>query len=131
MKIVISPEERNEALRRWKGGIAKVWLYHISLRKLAVRIQRVSDPEVLYIVANGCEHISGPFVWPDANISILDESNATTGANLCIVADAGAEFELRCSTAALVRGPANEVDQSFGSFLGDAPEEGQETKADG
>lgn len=119
MKRVIPDSERTEELLRWRGGIAKVWLYHISLRRLAIRIHRPSMSSVLYIVGNGCEYICGPFGWSDAELVIDDELDRTSGDNVCHVKDAAARFELRCSAASLAVGPASELDESFANFLGD------------
>jgi hypothetical protein len=124
MKKVISPEDRDRVLSSWSGAQAKLWLYHVSLRRMAIRLARPSEKEALYIVGNGCAHITGPFVWKPANVVMIDERDAETGGNICRVVDSAAGFELRCSTAALAVGPANEVDASFEDFLGDASEVG-------
>ena len=121
MKVLV--EDVEDALRRWRGGEAKVWLYHISMRRLAVRIQSPAEPEALYIVVIGCEHICGPFVWHDANPSVADERDPATGQNVCRVTDVAAGFELRCASWTIVRGPSNELDQTFDNFLGNSPKE--------
>ena len=119
MKVIIAPENCDQALRRWQGGVAKMWLYHISLKRLALRIERPTEAEVLYVVGSGCTHIHGPFVWNNANIAISNHRDPVTGENICQVTDAFAGFELFCSTVTLAGGPANEVDESFGTFLGE------------
>lgn len=131
MKIVIEPEDHVDALRRWRGGVAKLWLYHISRRTLALRIQSPAETEVLYIVGNRCDHINGPFVWDNANISVDDDLVSEAGEHFCRVSDVAAGFELRCSAAALSRGPANELDRSFEDFLGDYPTENRSRVDDG
>jgi hypothetical protein len=84
---------------------------------------RPDEPEVLYVVAIGCRYITGPFSWKHADVLIVPGSSGGSGEHMCRVSDQQAGFELVCSSATLVRGPATELDESFENFLGDAPEE--------
>lgn len=115
MKTVIDEAHQGDVLAQWGGARAKVWLFQSTHSKMAIMLYRPDEPEVIYVVGNGCEHIRGPFSWRDAKVSIVPTSTET------LVVDAEAGFELRCSSAVVVRGPATDFDTSFENFLGDSP----------
>src|SRR5205823_2743924 len=105
---------------QWRAAKAQIWIFDVSLKRLALRIYRPNEPEVIYVIAVGCEHIIGPFTWNDANISITIESAKGNDQTKCRVLDKEAGFELRCSDARVVRGPSTDFEKTFDNFLGDA-----------
>jgi hypothetical protein len=121
MKMVVDPGKRDATLRRYQGGSAKIWLYHITMRRMALRIAHPALPEVLYVVGIGCDRIEGPFAWAPADVAVTDRVDHSNGENVCDITDAASGFNLRCSTASLATGPANELDHTFENFLGDSP----------
>jgi hypothetical protein len=121
MKTVIDDQSRDSVLNEWRGSDAKLWMFHVTHNRLAVMLSRPDNPEVLYLVAIGCEWIRGPFSWQRANISIHSLPGDRNFDAVTRVVDEAAGFELRCSSAALARGPATDLDTSFKNFLGDAP----------
>ncbi len=122
MKELVSEMETEAHLRRWRGARAQIWMYHVSLRRLAIRLRSDSEAQVLYLVALGCERVRGPFRWERAAIDVVDRSE-----NRAMVRDQGAGFELVCDSVTIARGPHDEVDASFDNFLGVAPETGSTT----
>lgn len=122
MKTVIQPNLQDEALEQWRGAQAKLWMFHVTHNRFALMLFRPDEPEVLYIVAIGCKRIAGQFSWKQSNVSIVPGSSGESGEPVCRILDKQAGFELLCSSATLVRGPATELDKSFENFLGDAPE---------
>lgn len=122
MKNVIKLELQESQLARWSGADAKLWMYHVTHKRLALMLSKFDEPEVLYIVAVGCAYITGPFSWKKANISIIDNSNPSVGEPIHYVLDEQAGFKLSCSSVTLVTGSAVDLDTTFENFLGDAPE---------
>ncbi len=118
MKTCVPESEHHLALQRWEGGQAKVWLYHVSLRRLAIRVQTAAHDEALFLVATGCERITGPFVWGNACLRVSKGKDPATGEGYCVIADRAVGFELRCSTVSLATGSPYEVDASFDDCLG-------------
>jgi hypothetical protein len=121
MKSVIPTTDHERHLGLYQGGTAKVWMYHVSLRRLALRVQLNEESRVLYIVCLGCAHIHGPFVWNNASLSVSHSVDAKSQQGVVEVADNGAGFELQCDSVAMALGAVNEIDLSFEGFLGALP----------
>jgi hypothetical protein len=112
MKTLVSLRDQESVLARWRGADAQIWIFDVSLKRMAIRIYRPHEAEVLYIAAVGCRHITGPFSWVGADISIetkLSDENSSA----CRVFDTRAGFELRCSDAQVARGPATDFEKTF------------------
>ncbi len=124
MKTVVDTEQQDTVLRQWYGAQALIWMFYFAHRRLALKLFRPEESEVIYIVAVGCEHIAGPFLWKDARVSIRKSTASTTSGATCYVTDETVGFELRCSVAVVVRGMATDVDKTFENFLGDTPDIG-------
>ncbi len=118
MKTVVEPQLQDAALATWRGAQAKIWMFHVTHNKLALILFRRDEPEVLYIVANGCEHMVGPFAWRQANITITETLREADDTK-CHILDEAVGFNLCCSSATLVRAPATDFDTTFEGFLGD------------
>ena len=122
MKTMIEAKLHDSVVEQWRGAYAQIWMFHVSLRRLALRLSRPDEPEVIYIVAVGCDHIVGPFSWKQANISLITHSSGETERAVSRSVDQEAGFDLRCSSLAVARGPATDFDKTFDNFLGDAPD---------
>jgi hypothetical protein len=96
-------------------------MFHVSFRRLVLRLSRLDEPEVIYIVAVGCDYIVGPFSWKSANVSLITDSSGETEWAVSRILDQEAGFELRCSSVTIARGPSTDFDKTFDNFLGDAP----------
>ena len=116
MKTVIESKLREEVLAHWRGADAKVWMFHATHRRLALVLSRPNEPEVIYVVANGCEYISGPICWKASDVSIHCLTGNAEEPN-CRVVDSAAGFTLICYDAVVVKAPATEFPTSFDSFL--------------
>jgi len=121
VKTVIEPKLQDSVLQQWRGAYAQIWMFHVSLRRLALRLSRPDEPEVIYIVAVGCDHIVGPFSWKPANISLITNSTDDPEWSVSRIVDQEAEFDLCCSSLVMARGPATDFDKTFDNFLGDVP----------
>jgi hypothetical protein len=121
MKTIIDPTNHELVLAQWANTDAKIWVFHVSLKRMAIVLTRNGEPEVLYIVAVGCEHISGPFSWKQANVSIITDAPNQWGEVYRRIIDKQAGFELRSLDVVLARGPAGIPVNPFDNFIGDAP----------
>jgi hypothetical protein len=110
MKQVIPPDQVEDALLRWTGASAMVWLFSTSLWRIALRLDKGDGGDILYVVGVACTYIKGPLRWSNAVITCSDDGHT--------VVDQNAGFELRCSSVTLAIGPWNEADTSFENFLG-------------
>ena len=117
--MLIDPRDHKSELEQSRGTEAKIWIFHVTLNRLAIGLFRKCDPEALYIVAIGCEHLSGPFSWEEANLSIIEGQN-DHGEVRHRVIDHRAGFELLCADVAMSRGLAAVPNNPFDGFLRDA-----------
>lgn len=86
---------------------------------MAIRLHAPNETEVLYVVAIGCNRIVGPFSWQDADIEIVKLSSDPKNYTACLIMDKKNGFELTCSDAVVVRGPATDFDKTLDNFLGE------------
>lgn len=102
MTKYLNPPEFKEALAKYKGAYAQLWLYSVSLKRLVIRLSFQGENDDLFIICVSCEHISGPFVWSNANVSFVYEisSNSDQNESNTKILDAQAKFELICSGGA-------------------------------
>lgn len=114
MKTIIEEGMRTDELERWQGARATVWMFHATLKRLALRLSRGGGAEVLWVVGVGCRHIVGPFAWDNARVVIDAKDNEAR------VRDARAGFELWCSSVTVAKGPATDYDTTFDDFLGES-----------
>jgi hypothetical protein len=123
MKTLIAPNERDSALAQWSGASAKVWLFHVTRNRMAISLYRKGEHESLYIIAEGCERISGPLKWQQAEITLATEQPNQWGEVRRRIVDSHAGFELLCSYVTIARGPAGVPKDPFDGFFnfGDSP----------
>jgi|SoiMethySBSTD1v2_1073268.scaffolds.fasta_scaffold2679575_1 hypothetical protein len=119
MKTLIDPQKHESILTEWRGAQAKIWIFHVSHNRLALCLFRTGEHEVIYIVAIGCEHISGPFSWKEADVEIITDPPNQWGEIRYRVVDKKAGFELLCSGVAIARGPEGVPESPFENFLDD------------
>ncbi len=119
MKVRVEREQQESVLACWRGASAQIWIFDVSLKRVALRIYRPHEPELIYITAVACEHITGPFSWEGANLRIEREPQGAEYPTSCRIVDKDAGFELRCSDAGVVRGPSTDFEKTFDHFLGD------------
>jgi hypothetical protein len=124
MNKLVDSKDYTAVLNEWRGAHAKIWLFHVSLNRLAIALNKHGAKEYLYIVAVGCRRISGPFSWKSANISLslVEELPSDVGDARHLLKDEGAGFELLCGGVALARGPGGVPLNPFDNFLGDESE---------
>jgi len=120
MKTLIDPESHEYVLAQWHNASARIWIFHVSLKRMAIMLSRKDDTEALYIIAIGCEYLSGPFSWEDANISTIADPPNHWGEIRYHIVDKQADFDLRCSSVVVLRGPSAVPIDSFENFLEDA-----------
>jgi hypothetical protein len=125
MKTVIDPSQYNAMLAKWRGASARIWIFDVSLTRLGIRLSKLDEPEVLYIVGVSCEHIVGPFSWQESEVSIAVKSES--GESFDLLFDKKAGFALRCLGIVMVRGSATDLDKTFANFLGDGPTDPSDT----
>ena len=89
MRRVIEPKDHESVLTQWRGTHAKIWIYHISRKRLAINLSKEGEQEALFIIGIACERISGPFRWDQADVRILTEAPNQWGDVRRRIADAG------------------------------------------
>jgi hypothetical protein len=127
LRIPVKEEEQSSLLTEWQGAHAEVWIFDLTFRRLALLLTRAEGDEILYVVGIGCQHMTGPFRWNNARLSISPSETRRsdiTGEPLTRLFDQGAGFELLCrSGVGLVRGLKADIVNSFGDeFVGEAPQ---------
>ena len=103
-------------LQQWASANAELWVFHVSLKRFALKLYRLTEEEVLFIVGIGCKHIVGPFYWEKAIITI-DVEQGVYLENQHLIIDRLAGFELRCSSIGMLRGTHVEFDQFFANWF--------------
>ena len=118
MRTIIEPKDHESVLAQWRGTHAKIWIFHVSRNRMAIDVSRKGECDALYIVAVGCERISGPFRWDQADIKIITEAPNQWGEVRRRIVDTKAGFELFCSDVVIVQGTASVPTDPFENFLG-------------
>lgn len=118
MKIITDITEANILLQRYGDATAQICMFGISLKRLALRLTLANVSEVIYIVGVGCEHITGHFVWDNANLSISTQTDKETNEIKTQIVDKKAGFELITTGGfSVAMGLLNEFGTSFDNFL--------------
>src|SRR5260221_14304888 len=80
MTAITDIQEANNLLERFEGAAVQVWMFHITHRRLAIKLSRKGNYEdIIYLAAVQCSHISGPFSWKMSDLkinSIIDNEYA-------------------------------------------------------
>lgn len=122
MKTLIKPADRVSVVALWRGAEAKLWLFHVTHNRMAIQLCRDDQEDVLYMVAIGCERISGPLCWEPADIVLRSGPPDQWGEVRQHLVDSEAGFELVCSDVTIVRMPPAVPDNPFnGTFVDDPP----------
>ncbi len=110
IKNFLDPRQNNELLVKYRGSYATVWLFEVLFTRLGLRLEKPGESEVLYVLGASCKHITGPFSWDNACVSIvLGEEPGEPD----VIMDKTAGFELRCGTAGLAVGLAADLDRNL------------------
>lgn len=94
---IIDNKDYSEALGKFKGAYAQIWAFHISLKRLVIRLSFTKQKEVLYILAAGCEHVQGAFSWEESDLIIGNASDNTEQHYFTRIFDRNSLFELQAS----------------------------------
>lgn len=89
---------------------------------MAIQLYRKGERESLYVVAMGCERLSGPLQWEHAGIVLRREPPNQPGEARQQVIDSHAGFELHCSDVAIVRMPPALPPSPFDGLFVDPPD---------
>lgn len=120
MKKIIQQEEFDRYLKEYQGAQAQLWLFHITHKRLAIRLSKNEYSDALYIIAVDCEFISGNFSWKNAHIQVEIKAGEFKYEAEIKIFDELAKFELKCTGGyTLALGANTEMDNSFENFLGD------------
>lgn len=117
MNMIIEPGNHDLVLAEWRGALAHIWLFHISLRRMGIMLSRIGGREALYVCGASCKQISGPFSWEQANLSVIVETPNAWGEVVRRIVDRQAGFELLCSDVTLVGGTAGVPPDPFSGFF--------------
>ncbi|GAA3953648.1 hypothetical protein GO495_31480 [Chitinophaga oryziterrae] len=118
MDKVIDRNNFDEVLEKYRGANAQVWLFHISHKRLAIRLSRHNEKKDLYIIGITCDYIRGPFSWKNAEIKIYKEENKEILEPVTRVVDLNADFEFITSGLVnLVTVDSLDLKYSFDDFF--------------
>jgi hypothetical protein len=53
MKTVINQRDFKSILEQYSGAYAQIWLFHITHKRLALRLSKPNEAQVIYIIAEG------------------------------------------------------------------------------
>ena len=108
MKQIIQSKDVRSTLTEWKGGEAKVWIFDLTFNRLAIRVLKRRQSEILYVTGVGCRFINGPFSWKKVDLVCTRDAKRKPA---WAILDRANGFELRCESVALMRS-----DEIFTSF---------------
>jgi hypothetical protein len=118
VRTAVKAEDQSSVLAQWQGAHAEIWIFDLTFRRLALLLTKPEVEDILYVAGMGCCHITGPFRWDNAQLSITPSDSRmsdVTGEPLTRLFDQGAGFELLCrSGVGLVRGLKSDIVNSFG-----------------
>lgn len=118
MKIVTDLNESSNLLRQYTKANVQIWAFHISHKRLAIRLSYLNSLEVLYVFVVSAEYITGPFSWSGSNITIVKEIDDVTSESIYKITDKVVGFELVSSGGfSLAQGLESEFGTSFDNFL--------------
>lgn len=113
---IVSQENLGRVLEEWRGATAIVWMYHLSHRKMAIRLSFSSREDVLVCVVSGCKRILGPFEWDNSSFKLVSSVDLN-GEMWVTVSDKTNGFELIGAGAAAACGKLNDFGDSFDNLL--------------
>jgi hypothetical protein len=117
MTTLIAPNEYESSLAQWRGAEAIVWMFHVTLRRMAIHLYRKDQRDSLYIVAVGCERISGRLRWEPADITLATAPPNQWGEVRRRVVDSPAGFDLLCSDVVFALRPFGVPMNPFDGFF--------------
>jgi len=127
VRVTVAVNDQSSVLSQWHGAKAEVWIFDLAFRRLALLLQRDGASDILYVVGIGCKHITGPFRWDNAKLSVAPSDTAKsdiTGEPLTRLFGQDAGFELLCrSGVMLVRGLKTDILTSFGDEFSSGPDQ--------
>lgn len=101
MKTIIEINDINSTLREYFGAKAKIWAFNVTHKKLFLQLHHPNKEEIIYLVAIGCEQITGPFSWKSAKIHIEEDKRQSSEIDSLII-DEDAEFRLITSGGVII-----------------------------
>jgi hypothetical protein len=121
METIINIAAANQLLEKYSGARAQVWAFHISHKRLALKLSLPkilnNYPETVYVIAVTCESIKGSFSWQNANLQIQECISDDLEPIIKII-DRNAGFELvALGGFTLAQGNEEEFGTSFDNFF--------------
>jgi len=116
MNTITDINEANALLAQYNGAEAQVWRFHVTHKRLLLRLSLPSIEKVVYLVGVSCENINGPFSWKNAHIGIARKVDKKFSETITKITDAKAGFELITSGGFAL---AYSSDVEFETFFGD------------
>jgi hypothetical protein len=99
MKTIISVEDCNKVLGNYAGASTQIWSFHITHKRLILRLWWWSEDEhkikdEIFLAALSCEHIVGSFYLEKSSLSIAKEIDLVSNEPVYRILDKYSEFEL-------------------------------------
>jgi hypothetical protein len=94
MNRFVDKDKYNEVLEQYKGAYAQIWTFHITLKRLVIRLSFPKQRNELFILGAGVMFMNGPFSWEQSNIIIEDELIDDKLVPYSRILDSSSSFEL-------------------------------------
>jgi hypothetical protein len=120
VRTIIHPGDWNTELARWRGGSARLWMYHPSHSRLALMLYRPEQPEAdeaLYVAGADCQRMKADFFWQPVDLRISSVETTEKAGLDCVVTDRVGGLELHCGAVVLIRGPLADFEFFARGFL--------------
>lgn len=96
MDALFKEEQRATTfLNRWRGSMAQLWNYSVSLRTLRIRLSEDGRPGNMELRCSECEFLVGPTRWARSNL-VFTRVTEETGDVRYHIWDESARFALWC-----------------------------------
>jgi hypothetical protein len=116
MKTISDHQESLSLLAKYSGANAQIWAFNATLKRLLIKLTKTGDPQILFVIVVGCEHINGPFSWENSNITV-SKVTGEDGDTTTWIKDSQANFELvSIGGFALAQGTEGDFGKSFVNF---------------
>ncbi|MCY1015227.1 hypothetical protein [Pyxidicoccus sp. MSG2] len=118
MKLTaIERSEWDGRLRQQAGAEAQIWLYHVTFKRLLLKVFHPKEEQAVYALALGCTHMEGPFNWSQSAIEVIETEAGGPQEPRYWILDRANGFRLSCSSVVLYEGAANSFFKTFDDLV--------------
>lgn len=115
--VVQNIDHINEILQEYKDCNAQIWAYHVSLRRMAIRLWTDIKGEQLILVCGGIFYVQGFIDRENANVSLSKCPDDKHEWAYCLTDDEAGFKLLAYNGIILARGDFGEFNMQFDSLF--------------